>query len=249
VMWYSVKKPLEHTTIYVADMHQCILKISLEPSGWACTDDEASIVIIYGAKKRNLELVCRNRIEARIWVEAISYLIKQYNQNVQLDRLTRYFHYVDNSSGQGISPSFQARIERSPEIFAHSMSVLKRRWSDAESILNSDLLRESAFYRHLFDEMMNLQQRIFRIESSHANQTMAVFNAIQVTQIELQTLKEKFVVLENRLGGNVGSHPEGHAGAQVAQTPRMQSQNRVMQLRGATRKQRSYSEGSYGWNY
>jgi len=242
LMWYSVKKPLEHTTIYVSDMHHCGMKVTLEPDGWFCSDHEASIIIVYGAKKRTLELVCRNRVEARIWVEAISYLIKQHNKGVSLERIRRYYHYIEDKTGQGIAPCFQAPHERSQQIYNQSIEALKRRWTDADSILQNDILRESNLHEHLVEEIASIQSRITRIESSADQSSVEMFNTIHLTQIELQTLKEKFIVLEQRLGGAVGSHGEGEPPIQRKKILRNRN---VAGLRSqAGRKPRSYSEGN-----
>jgi len=206
LLWYSVKKPLEHTTIYTADMHLAVLKVALDPVGRVSTDDEASFVIIYGLKKRTLEVVCRTRIEAKIWVEAITYLIKQFNENVELSKIKRYYYHIDGASDSGICPSFQAPIEHSPQLFQQNMNALKRRWSDANSRLNSQGLRNNPVYNGCFEELKLLQQRILRVEQLGDRESVEVFNCMHLTQIELQTLKEKYIVLEQRLDT---SHQEG----------------------------------------
>eukprot|EP00494_Astrolonche_serrata_P027760 UN28024 len=164
LMWYSVKKPLEHTTVYVADMHSCLLKSTEEPHGRSCQDLDATFFVIYGAKKRTLEIVGHNRIEAKIWVTAISYLIKQANAGIQVSKLHHYYEYIDSTLGCDICPSFQARIDNSTRIFQQNLTLLKNRTNDLVIMLNRPILKKSRIYLTLTSEITVLRNRLKKIQ-------------------------------------------------------------------------------------
>ena len=211
LMWYSRKKSLKDTTLYVKDMKDVLSGQQTEVFK-QCTQktlEKASFSIVYGSKLKTLDLVAKSAEEGQLWTKGLKGLIKA-NKQKKLHKVIQILvdvPYQDitktkyRQCSDAEKEKYLKQHKNNPDLIANieaQKDLSKKMFINICKLMKLNNVLKSSEYNNLSLLVSEIEQRIEEIEYGLNNKTADLADLkrdVWVLKVDCTVIEEKLKVL------------------------------------------------------
>jgi len=213
--WFSTKKKLQKSSIAVEDINEILTgqhTKEFRRIAWT-TLTPASFSIIYGGKKKSLNLVAKSVDEMKMWVQALRKLrdLKKRGHDlhamrsleVEVDFRDRNRPQSRNHSGNFLRSHETKEREVDPVLqrkLIDDIGVLRRTFLEISREANNPVVQSTKEYESIEQILSELEERVEELdhEVRHTRNTKIAENDVWRTRIDLESLRDKIKVINKQ---------------------------------------------------